>query len=279
MTASPRHSPLATRRVLCAFTLIELLVVVAIIGVLLGVLLPSLGRARRAALATECASNIRQLQLASDLYASDHDERFMPGAAAVETTNLRRWHGARRSPGEPFTPRGGPITPYLDESGGAVRACPAFAPVIESLAARGIGFERGCGGYGYNNAYVGVERRPARADPDVWELVTDTAGAPRARFASPAATVGFADAALAADELIEYSFVEPPFWPHLPQYRPDPSCHFRHEGRAAVAWLDGHVSHERMTHTESSALYTAHPRDFAIGWFGDAGSNALFDER
>jgi prepilin-type processing-associated H-X9-DG protein len=91
--------------------------------------------------------------------------------------------------------------------------------------------------------------------------------------------VAFADAALAADEVIEYSFAEPPFWPHLPEYRPDPSAHFRHEGRAMVVWLDGHISGEAMTHSESSGLYPLDPRTSLIGWSGDASSNSLFDYR
>lgn len=278
--AAARPDGDAARVPLRAFTLIELLVVVAIIAILLGILLPALGKARRAALATECASNIRQLQLANDLYASDHDDRFMPGAAAIETTNLNRWHGTRARSGEPFTPGRAPITPYLEESGStSVRACPNFAPTIEALASRSLGFERGCGGYGYNNAYVGTDRRPSALDPAAFEVTNDRAGAQRTRFVAPTRTVAFADAALAADEVIEYSFIEPPYWPHLPQYRPDPSAHFRHDGRAAVVWLDGHVTADAMTHSESSGLYTLDPSRESIGWFGEADGNTLFDYR
>ncbi|MBL8745126.1 MAG: type II secretion system protein [Phycisphaerae bacterium] len=258
----------------------ELLVVIAVIALLVGILLPALGKARRAALATECASNIRQLQLANDLYSSDHDERFMPGAASIETANLHRWHGTRAGLGEAFSPERAPMTLYLDDAGSrGVRACPVFVSTIESLAARSLGFERGCGGYGYNNAYAGTDRAPAAHDPDLLEVVTDRAGARRTRFTAPSRSVGFADAALAADETIEYSFIEPPFWPHLPRYRPDPSAHFRHDGGASVVWLDGHVSAERMTHSESSGLYPLDPRGVGIGWFGDAESNTLFDYR
>lgn len=55
-----------------AFTLIELLVVVAIVGVLIGILLPSLARTRQLAHATKCLSNLRSLQAAQLLYANDY---------------------------------------------------------------------------------------------------------------------------------------------------------------------------------------------------------------
>lgn len=60
------------------FTLVELLVVIGIIAVLVGMLLPSLNRARESARTSQCASNMRQLAQAMLMYANAHKGKLMP---------------------------------------------------------------------------------------------------------------------------------------------------------------------------------------------------------
>jgi len=76
-----------TRR-LRAFTLIELLVVISIIALLIAILIPVLGMARKSAQTVVCASAIRQMHLLTHIHLTDNkDVGWIP------------WHKGRKSDG------------------------------------------------------------------------------------------------------------------------------------------------------------------------------------
>lgn len=247
------------------FSLIELLVITAIVGLLVALLTPALTRARAQSMQAYCGNNLRQLALANHRYAADHGH-YVAAAPDIWAQNATRWHGARTTYNEPFDIAASPLAPYFGEAGW-IKECPAFR-------AREPGFESGCGGYGYNvrgvgsqaylvGGYLGAER-----------------GMPAAMIAQPSMTVMFTDAAFLdlsrrGSRLIEYSFAEAPF--HVADNQPVethravPSIHFRHEGKANVAWVDGHVSSESR-----SVSYGPRHDAAAIGWFGPD-NNSFFD--
>lgn len=70
------------------FTLVELLVVMAILGLLLAVLMPSLARAKTRAQAIACLNNHRQLALACLLYVDDHQDALPYNLGDDETKSL-----------------------------------------------------------------------------------------------------------------------------------------------------------------------------------------------
>ena len=249
------------------FTLVELLVIIVLIAALSALAFQGLSAARTQADKAVSAGNLRQLAAANLLYAADH-LTYCP--ADLNGRNLTLWHGARPSISTPFDPEKGLLSEYLGQSR-QIGKCPQLEHMINASAFN----ERNGGGYGYNDVYIGGNNNydsQGNAIPNRPANVT-----------SPQRTLMFATTALAVSGGIqEYPFAEP--------FREvdsngrlgasyQPSIHFRFNGRALIAWCDGHVSEELPTGKAETNFYGGSNKTSKIAFCGPAENNGWWNPK
>lgn len=109
------------------FTLIELLVVISVIAILTSLLIPAITLARGAARSAGCASNLRQLGIALQLYADDWEDRLPPNNLTVGTGSDRRWSMALAE----YVASEVPLAFVQGERPQGPFACPASTNVVD----------------------------------------------------------------------------------------------------------------------------------------------------
>lgn len=278
MATALKTGTVGIRQMKKAFTLVELLVVIAIIAILLGLLMPGLGRARAKTRSVLCQNNLRLLSIANNGYAAEHQDRYVIAAADIAGDNFQRWHGVRTSLDEPFDPYRSPLVKYI--SGGKVKQCPQYVEFRHNDP-WDWDFEDGCGGYGYNMTYLGSYLWSGKSFSEACQSSIKSA-----QVKYPSETLMFADTAMAKLDkgvpyYLEYSFAEPPYFigpdgEPITTWFASPSIHFRHLDRANVVWVDGHVDSQTMLPSDRVNAYGVTSSDMMLGWFGSL-TNRLFD--
>jgi prepilin-type N-terminal cleavage/methylation domain-containing protein/prepilin-type processing-associated H-X9-DG protein len=244
------------------FTLIEVLLALAVIIALATIGMQGFRVARGRANQATSATNLRQLAAANLLYVADH-QTYCPFG---DPSNLIRWHGGRTSTGQSFDPEKGLLAEYLGSSR-RVGICPEFSRYLTGSKS----WEEGSGGYGYNGTYIGgmpgstfTPNRPANVN-------------------RPERTLMFATTAFAkSDGLQEYASAAPrssvsPNWKLAGPLQP--SVHFRFNGKALIAWCDGHVTEETRSDGSATNFYGGDNQAANIGFCGPEEDNGWWNPR
>lgn len=215
--------------------------VIALIGILAGMLLPSLARGKESAKSARCVSNLRQFAVAAQMYWAENAEKCF----TTTTTNLNNgiihwcgWLGNTGGEGQrAYDFSYAKLYPYLNSSD--ARLCPSLRisfPLFKLKATNAVLCT-----YGYNA--VGL----SPSGPDIVPISINQLKAPTltALFADAAQINDFQSPASHSNPMLEewYYLDNPTNYTSTTYYG---HGHFRHAQKANVVFCDAHVARETM---------------------------------
>ncbi len=212
------------------FTLIELLVVMAIIGILAGILLPVVGKVKRASGDTVCLSNLHQLGLAMSAYVGDNNGTFWP----YKIWGVYFWG----SDSNPVVRSTSPLNPYLENHPRAFE-CPLLP--WGSYVPQGTYVKEQTTCYGYNAYSINP---PAIGKADIDPATGKSYAIHRIdSLSTPAAFFVFNDSAMfwspAGVSILQNSTYLEPVTGNSTQM---PTSHFRHRNQTNALCADAHAA-------------------------------------
>ena len=211
-----------------AFTLIELLVVISVIGILAGLLLPTLARAKMVAKGAQNRNNLKQIAGAFAMYTDDHEGLAM----GIGESSGRYFFGKYYGAGAPVDFSAGYLSEYVNYSTKVWQD-----PVFVSVSKRAKGHT--CS-YAFNSHYLNeMEERGNWWEPNYSYVYR---GLDTQIMEFPVETVLFGDSARNWMGPVEENW----FWTPPSEARAwlgweTAYTHFRHSGKATVLWGDSHV--------------------------------------
>jgi prepilin-type N-terminal cleavage/methylation domain-containing protein/prepilin-type processing-associated H-X9-DG protein len=162
--AKPQRA--SRNRISRAFTLIELLVVIAIIGILAGMLLPALSKAREKARTASCVSNLHQVSTGITLYQDDNNGWLPPASTDYTWPKKLDPYLPQRTP-SPTAPANRAFTcPSAKYPGYSVTDVRFTYPCTAAM----LGYGAGCA----NPASCGLSAQSPRKEATVGTKPTDT---------------------------------------------------------------------------------------------------------